>query len=89
MRRDKGHNPVGVDDVSPPIPKVALADSGNLGLEDGTPSGFFSSLLNARDAAGATGAETGSALKKVREFARFYGIHRQTLASHLNINFDS
>ena len=35
-----GRNPVGVGGVFPMIPKVALADSGNLGLEDTTPLGL-------------------------------------------------
>ena len=34
-----GHNPVGVGGVFIPIPRVALADSGNPGLEGGTPLG--------------------------------------------------
>jgi len=40
------HNPNGVDGIFSPIPKVALADSGNLGLEDRTPLGFFPASLN-------------------------------------------
>ena len=46
MRCAKGRNPVGVGGIFSPIPKVAFADSGNLGLEDGTPFGFFPSPLS-------------------------------------------
>ena len=40
MRYARGHNPVGVGDICLSKPKVALADSGNLGLEGRTPLGF-------------------------------------------------
>ena len=46
MRCVKGRNPVGVGDVCLSKPKVALADSGNLGLKDRTPLGFTFSLPN-------------------------------------------
>jgi len=47
-----------------------------------TAKNLMIAAIKTREAQGAGVA----ALEKVRELARFYGIHRQTLASHLNIN---
>jgi len=41
-RDSRDTTPLGLMIYMAPIPKVALADSGNLGLEDKTPLGFFS-----------------------------------------------
>jgi len=42
-------------------------------------------IIAAIKTGGAVGAGGAEALKKIREFAGFYGIHKQTLASHLGI----
>ena len=40
-RDSRDTTPLGLMICMAPIPKVALADSGNLGLDDKTPLGFF------------------------------------------------